>query len=83
MPKLVTMLGDYDGNGNLTPTQAASLVEPGKYIWPGGLALVTYIGLKMSGFRGSVLWLGPIAGAIAGARLFKTNRQAIQDNLTS
>lgn len=75
MPKIVTMLGDD------LPSQQdlAALNRGGDLIWPGGLALVSYLGLRLSGFKGSVLWLGPIAGAVLGWKMAKAQRVNLAD----
>lgn len=77
MPKVTTMLGTYD---TTTPAQADAASNTGKIVWPGGLALIAYLGLRLSGFRGSVLWLGPIAGAVAGWKMQKLASASLRES---
>lgn len=56
MPRVITMLGSNER----PPTQQT---QAGQLVWPGGIALITWLGLKVSGVSGSLLWLGPLLGA--------------------
>lgn len=75
MPKQVVMLG------NDLPTQGEvdALNRGGDLVWPGGMALIAYVGARISGFPGWPSYLAAVAGVVVGMKMAKAQRQNLSD----